>query len=60
MCLGAMIKHYLKHKIKALRHGWVVDEHIKNSPQVVMKRRVGYVDKKPDLVRAIWASPPGC
>ena len=42
------------------RHGWVVDEHIKNSPQVVMKRRVGYVDKKPELVRAVWASSPGC
>ena len=42
------------------RHGWVVDEHIKNSPQVVMKRRVGYVDEKPELVRAIWASAPGC
>ena len=42
------------------RHGWVVDEHIKNSPQVVMKRRAGYVDEKPELVRAIWASSPGC
>ena len=42
------------------RHGWVVDGHITNSPQVVMKRRVGYVDEKPDLVRAIWASAPGC
>ena len=42
------------------RHGWVVDEHIKSSPQVVMKRRVGYVDEKPELVRAIWASAPGC
>jgi len=42
------------------RHGWVVDEHIKNSPQVVMKRRVGYVDEKPELLRAIWASVPGC
>ena len=41
------------------RHGWVVDEHIKNSPQVVMKRRVGYVDKTPDLVLE-WASQPGC
>ena len=42
------------------RHGWVVDGHITNSPQVVMKRRVGYVDEKPELVRAIWASAPGC
>ena len=41
------------------RHGWVVDEHIKSSPQVVMKRCVGYVDKTPDLVRA-WANSPGC
>lgn len=42
------------------RHGWVVDEHIKNSPQVVMKRRVGYVDEIPDLDRDTWASRPGC
>ena len=35
------------------RHGWVVDGHIPNSPQVVMKRRVGYVDEKPELVRTI-------
>ena len=42
------------------RHGWVVDGHIENSPQVVMKRRVGYVDERPELVRAIWASAPGC
>ena len=40
-------------------HGWVVDDHNKHSPQVVMKRRVGYVDKTPDLVRT-WASRPGC
>ena len=25
------------------RHGWVVDKHIENSPQVVMKRISGYV-----------------
>ena len=42
------------------RHGWVVDEYIKNSPQVVMKRRVGYVDEKPEVVCPIWASAPGC
>ena len=42
------------------RHGWVVDGHITNSPQVVMKRRVGYVDEKPEVVRPIWASAPGC
>ena len=42
------------------RHGWVVDDYIRNSPQIVMKRRVGYVDAKPELVRAIWASAPGC
>ena len=42
------------------RHGWVVDDYINNSPQIVMKRRVGYVDKRPELVRDIWASAPGC
>ena len=42
------------------RHGWVVDDYIKNSPQIVLKRRVGYVDKRPELVRDIWASAPGC
>ena len=42
------------------RHGWVADEHIKNLPQVVMKRRSGYVDEKPELVRAICASSTGC
>ena len=25
------------------RHGWVVDKHIENSPQIVMKRISGYV-----------------
>ena len=42
------------------RHGWVVDGHITNSPQVVMKRRVGYVDEMPEVVGPIWASAPGC
>ena len=42
------------------RHGWVVDRHIENSPQAVMKRIVGYVGDVPERATATCKQTPGC
>jgi len=40
-------------------HGWDVDKHIENSPQVVMKRIGSWVDDVSAGAYAPWKNAPG-